>query len=137
MSIELVPLGTMTITLGPPLFIPDTPRGTRVVVDVVDCTLEGERIRAKQKGTAAGEWLTLDAHGLGTVDVRMVMETDNGALLFVSYGGRIDTAAGTGPVSAPLFDTGDERYQWLNKIQTIAKGVLDGQTLTYEVYEVR
>ncbi len=39
--------------------------------------------------------------------------------------------------TAPRFDTGDERYGWLNKIQAVANGSLDGTTLTYEVYELR
>jgi len=39
--------------------------------------------------------------------------------------------------TAPRFDTGDERYARLNKIQAVAKGRLDGTTLRYEVYELR
>ena len=45
---------------------------------------------------------------------------------------------GQSPVyAAPLFETGDERYAWLNRVQAIAKGTLDGPTLTYEIAEVR
>jgi hypothetical protein len=33
--------------------------------------------------------------------------------------------------------TGDDRYRRLNKIQAVAKGTLDGGTLTYEMYELR
>lgn len=32
---------------------------------------------------------------------------------------------------------GDDRYRWLNRVQAVAKGVLNGLTLTYEVCEVR
>jgi hypothetical protein len=39
--------------------------------------------------------------------------------------------------TAPRFETGDERYAWLNRVQAVAKGELDGTTLTYEVFEVR
>jgi hypothetical protein len=39
--------------------------------------------------------------------------------------------------AAPLFETGDERYAWLNRIQAVAKGTLDGPTLTYEIAEMR
>ncbi len=35
------------------------------------------------------------------------------------------------------FETGDARYAWLNKIQSVAKGRLDGSNLVYEIYEVR
>jgi hypothetical protein len=39
--------------------------------------------------------------------------------------------------TAPLYETGDERYAWINKIQAVAKGKTDGQLLEYEIYELR
>ena len=38
---------------------------------------------------------------------------------------------------APRFDTGDDRYRWLNGVQAVGKGRFDGRTLTYELCEVR
>jgi hypothetical protein len=137
MTLELIPLATMRFTLAAPITIADTPRGTRVVVEVSNGALEGDRIRAHQKGAAAADWLTVDAHGLGTLDVRGVLETDDGALIYVTYTGRIDFATGGTPYTAPLFDTGDERYRWLTRIQAVGKGVTEGDTLTYELYELR
>jgi hypothetical protein len=139
MTLELVPLATMRFTTAEATTIPDTPRGTRLVVEVTDGVIEGERLRARQRGAAAADWLTLDARGIGTIDVRATMETDDGALLYVSYLGRLDLGgANPGTVySTPLFDTGDERYRWLAAIQAVGKGTLDGNTLTYELYELR
>ena len=140
MSLELVPLCTATATLADPLLIPAAPMGTRVVVGLDDVVLEGERLRARLKGVAAADWLLLGADGTGTVDVRMTVETDDGALIFVQYHGRADFSGGPGtaPVyTAPRFETGDPRYAWLNKIQAAAKGTVEGKTLTYEIYELR
>ena len=39
--------------------------------------------------------------------------------------------------SAVQFETGNERYGWLNRVQAVAKGVLEGNVITYEVYELR
>ena len=39
--------------------------------------------------------------------------------------------------AAPLFETGDDRYRWLNKIQAVGKGAFDGTTLEYELYELK
>jgi hypothetical protein len=141
MTIELVPLCTATITLAEPLFVPDTPLGTRVIAECLSFDVTGDRVRGHMKGNAAADWLTLDGRLQGTLDVRTLVETDDGALVFVSYRGRIDLAAGPDAATsyaAPLFDTGDERYLWLNKIQAIAKGALSdgGATLVYEMYEV-
>ena len=39
---------------------------------------------------------------------------------------------------APRFETGDERYAWLNRIQAVGKGILNQDlSLEYEWYEVR
>jgi len=139
-AIELVPLCTATITLADPMVLPNTPAGTRIIVEVQDAKLEGERLRGKQKGAAAADWLTLGPDMTGTLDVRALFETDDGALIFTSYKGRMDMSQGPGtsPIYvAPLYDTGDERYAWINKIQAVAKGIIDGTTLTYEIYELR
>ena len=142
MSIELIPLCTATARLAAPFFLPDTPMGTRVIAEVTSYDLEGDRIRGHAKGNAGADWLTLSPGGLGTLDVRALIETDDDALIFTSYRGRLDLSAGPGAspsYAAPLFDTGDERYAWINKIQAIAKGQLSdgGATLVYEMYEVR
>ena len=142
MAIELVPLCTATIKLADPLFVPDTPLGTRVIAECRSFDVTGDRITAHLKGNAAADWLTLDGRLQGTLDVRVLIETDDGAPLFVSYRGRIDLAGGPDAATsyaAPLFDTGDERYLWLNAIQAVAKGVLSdgGTTLVYDVCEVR
>lgn len=142
MTIELVPLCTATLTLVEPFVIPDAPTGTRVIVEVEDFVVEGERLRARQKGTAAADWLTVNAAMLGTIDVRALLETDDGALIYTAYQGRLDLSQGSGmspAYSAPLYETGDERYAWLNKIQAVAKGIVsdEGRTLTYEICEVR
>ncbi len=142
MTIELVPLCTINIQLSEPFILPDTPSGTRVIVEVETLEVTGDRLRGHLKGHAAADWLTVDSRAMGTLDVRTLIETDDGALIYTSYRGRLDLSMGTGamPVySAPLFDTGDERYLWLNGIQAVGKGAgsADGRELTYEVFEVR
>ncbi len=119
--------------------LPGTPSGLRMVSEISDARWDGERLHASQKGAAAADWLVLAADGTGLVDVRLLLETDDGALVYVSYGGRAFFPA-EGPqqiMSAPRFETGDPRYVWLNRVQAVAKGSLDGFDLTYEVYEAR
>ena len=140
MALELVPLARAVLTLAEPIMRPDTPSGTRVIFEIVASRWEGERLRAHQRGVAAADWLTVGPDGTGTLDVRMTLETHDGALLLVQYGGRVDSSRGFGggPVySAPRFETGDERYGWLNRVQAIAKGEVAGNTVTYDVFEVR
>jgi len=140
MAIELVPLATATATLAPPIMLPNTPAGTRLIFEILDYRWEGSRFTARQKGSAAADWLLLGPEGTGTLDVRVTLETPDGAVVLVHYGGRVDGSNGLGgaPVYACVqFETGHERYAWLNRVQAVAKGALAGNVVTYEVYELR
>lgn len=138
MSIELVPLCTMTGVLGKPFDLGQTPAGQRLVFEVLEGGATGERLSGTMRGRANGDWLTVGPDGTGTLDVRLLLETHDGALVLIQYLGRVDATLPGAPVySAPRFETGDERYAWLNRVQAVAKGTRDGTTLTYEVCEVR
>ncbi len=102
--------------------------------------MSGDRFNARMCGQAAADWCTIGPDGTGTLDVRVLVETDDGAHVFIQYLGRVDTTTPGAPIySTPRFETGDERYLWLNKIQAVGKGILaeNGTTLTYEICEVR
>lgn len=138
MSLELVPLGTLTVQLRRPIVLPDTPAGERWIVEVASAELTGDRLNATLEGTAAADWSVLSADRTATLDVRALLRTHDDALIFLTYGGRADFSKGFGTAyTAPRFDTGDERYRWLNVIQAVGKGELDGSTLRYELYELR
>jgi hypothetical protein len=139
-ALELVPLGTITIDFADPLLLPNTPAGARAIFEIVDLRIEGERIHAKKKGATAADWVVLGPEGTGTLDVRATVETDDGALVYVTAVGRVDQAGGPGTsplYGALLYETGDERYAWLNKVQSVGKGTVDGNVLTIEVCEAR
>lgn len=140
MTIELVPLCELRIAIGDTIMIPGGPAGMRVIVETAGGEVVGERLSGVVHGVSGGDWLTVDDQGVAIVDVRLTIRTHDDALVFVQYGGRIDMSGGPGtaPIyAAPTFETGDDRYRWLNTVQAVAKGTLDGQDLTYEVAEVR
>jgi hypothetical protein len=134
--IELVPLGRLTIDLRDPLVIPDTPGGTFVIAELDGARFEGERLKASAKGQANADWLYIGADGTADIDVRLLLESDDGALIHMSYQGKLALADQT-VVAAPRFLAGDERYAWLNGVQAIAKGKTDTKTLVYDIHEVR
>lgn len=115
MAVELVPLATVRIRLrfGQP--IPKGPAGTRVVVDVLEGRVEGERLKGALEGPG-GDWFLVGPDGTGTLDVRAQIRTDDGALIHVHYVGRTDgrEAANGAPIYvAPMFETGDTlAYEW-------------------------
>ena len=74
--------------------------------------------------------------------MRVTVETDDGALILVTYGGRTVVADSPGKAPlyvTPVFSTGDERYSFLNELQVVGKEVLndDLSQLVYDVYELR
>ncbi len=140
MAIELIPLTTAKITFSPPVVLEGTPRGTRAVIEMTDVVYEGERLSGRLVGPSAVDWLLIGPDGSNNIDVAFTIRTDDGALIYVSYYGRSDGSDGPGAhplYSAPVFETGDPRYLWLNTIIAIGKGIVTDNIIDYEIYEVR
>ncbi|MCW1428325.1 DUF3237 domain-containing protein [Novosphingobium sp. JCM 18896] len=141
--LELVPLGTAVVQVAPPLAVGAGPAGNRSIGELRSAEFAGERLRASLAGAAAADWMAVNGT-IGEIDVRMTLRTHDDALVYVRYGGRLnlaDRANGLHAYVAPVFETGDERYAWLNAVQAVGKGKLipgpDGTRIEYEFYEVR
>ena len=140
MAIELIPLAIAELKVGTPIVIGNVGIGTRLIIDIASAEWKGDRLNAKQIGSLAGDWPLVSADGVGRIDVRATLQTDDGALIYVRYEGRSATGAdGATLYTSPLFETASPEYAWLNKIQAVAKGRIapGAQTLVYEIYEVR
>ena len=117
--------------------------------------VEGPRISGTILPPTA-DWLRAMPGGSLRVDARMSLRTDDGADIYVQYGGVIviapadfaRMAAGETLgaeemylVTAPVFQTADSRYAWLNTVQAIAKAVAlkggAGGYVRYEVFAIR
>jgi hypothetical protein len=102
------------------------------------------------------DWLRTMPSGSLRVDARMTLETDDGAIIHVSYGGVISaskenferlakgtvlTAAEMYFITAPVFQTAHPGYDWLNHIQALGKLVAvkggEGGFVTYDVFAAR
>ena len=141
MAIERVPLCTMRLTAKPPIEIGAGPAGIRMIFEETSVEVHGDRLRGQLEGSAS-DCVLLGPDGTGTVDVRVALRTHDGATIFVQYQGRVDLSQGFQfPLTAyvaPRFETGDERYAWLNRIQAVGKGTINEDlSVDYEWYEVR
>ena len=134
-------LGTMsvdTVTV-PPHIVANGPNGTRVVATVTKGRIEGPVLNADLvPGVAGGDWVTVRANGTLSLDVRVVLRTDDGADLFLTYlgYGRRTDAGGLDIRTSPRFETGDERYAWLNEAFCVGYGHVDAEGVHYDIYHV-
>ena len=136
MTPELVHFATMTVTLGEQFVVKGGPVGTRIIAEVDTIELTGDRVTASMVGKSAADWLTVSGDGsYGTLDVRATLKTDDDEIVYVEYMGRIDLTNGKA-MSAPLFQTGAEQYDWLNRMQAVAVGQNSPESLVYELYEL-
>jgi hypothetical protein len=111
-----------------------------VVVEFSDIRWEGDRIDAVQKGNVAGDWLTVGPEGTAILEIRFSVETADGAVIYVHGAGRTDAATfnkGSPLYFSPFFETDSSEYAWLNRVAAAAKGIVDGDRVAFEVYEVR
>ncbi|OAI38905.1 hypothetical protein AYO38_01815 [bacterium SCGC AG-212-C10] len=125
-------LFTIRMEAGTPVVLRRGPQGTRGIVMVTGGSFEGPRL----SGTVlpgGGEWATLRANRSAKADVRLLLETADGAHILMTYTGiSLDSAAKVRV--APLFETGDERYAWLNDVQGVGIGHMEGNVVTYDMY---
>jgi hypothetical protein len=137
-GIELLPLGTLTIVIDQHTVVGATPAGKRIVGEALSCHWVGDRVNAWQHGNMSHDWLMVHGDGSVSVDARLLLMTDDGAAITMTYRGKAAKPPAEGGVvfSTPVFETGDERYLWLNGIQAVAKGIREDKILTYEIYQL-
>jgi Protein of unknown function (DUF3237) len=140
----------MSLTTLPPQTIGATPAGQRRIIPLTGGTFEGERLRGVV--TAGGsDWQTLATDGSVGLDVRLVLQTDDGALIGYRYRGiragtpdvlaRIDRGELVDPSqyymrTTGMFETASAAYGWLNRIVAVAIGSRLASGPVYDVYEV-
>lgn len=146
---KLEPLMNYDAVLKPPCMVGAGPYGTRAIVEVTGGTFEGPRLKGKLL-TGGGDWLLIDAAAIGHLDVRATLETHDGALIYLQYFGRIEVTEavnnalqGQGQTefgeshffTQPRFETGDARYQWLNRVVAVARGRVRPNRVEYQVMQ--
>jgi hypothetical protein len=129
-------LTTLQVTVGAPQRIGAGPHGTRVTAPITDGHFEGPRLRGRVL-PGGGDWTVLRGDGVLELDLRVTLETDDGALVHMtSFGlrhGPADVLAAIArgesvDASAyyfrtlPRFETGHPKYAFLNRLLAVAGG---------------
>jgi hypothetical protein len=129
-------LMTLQVEVSAPQKLGAVPHGTRVIAPIASGTFEGPRLRGKVL-PGGGDWTLLRADGVLELDLRITLETDDGALIqMTSFGLRhgppeVIAALGRGetvdPTSyyfrtTPRFETSAPKYAFLNRLLALATG---------------
>lgn len=150
---ELVHEFSYHVDLEAPVAVGQGPYGTRLIFGASGGTFEGDRF----KGTIAPgtvDWLLVGPDNVARLDVRATFTTHDGAAVYLSYYGLFNLTPaimeimGGGGQSTefedqyfrtnPRFETGDERYAWLNQTMFIGEGRIVANPLgvEYRIYRV-
>ena len=122
--------------------------GHRRIISIVGGTVTGARLSGRILNLGA-DWQTIFAGGLAELDTRYAMETDDGAVIeIINYGFRhgpeevlaavargeeVDPAAYYMRTHARL-ETGDARYDWVNRTLFVGVGARFQQSVQVTLY---
>ena len=139
------------ITLAPAQELGETPLGRRRIIPITGGSFRGERLSGRVLPGGA-DWQFIRPDGVAELDARYTLETEDRALIYVrNFGYRhgpaevIQRLAAGEPVdpalyymrTTPRFETGAERYKWLNRIICVATGARRAVAVELEMFEVR
>ena len=109
-----------------------TPHGTLSIFPVTGGTFEGERLRGKVLA-GGGDWVVARADGTFDLDLRVTLQTDDGAFVHMTFTGVRDDANHYFR-TLPRFETAAPKYAFLNRLLAvgIGEGHRDGPIHTIE-----
>ena len=141
----------MSADLGDPLVVPDGPVGTRRILYAKRGTFSGPRLRGDLL-MGGGDWVLQRQDGIAELDIRFVLCTDDEQLIYVTCDGIFDispemrecirTGGEVDPSeyyfrTAVRFETGADKYRWLNRLLAVGVGRRTPAGMVTEVYAIR
>ena len=148
---KLQPLLKAEITLAAPQELGDSPLGRRRIINITGGRFSGERLSGRVLPGGA-DWQVIRPDGVADLDARYTLETNDGALIYVRNHGyrhgpaevlkRISLGEAVDPSlyymrTTPLFETGDARYAWLNRMICVGTGARRADAVELDIFEVQ
>lgn len=141
---------TLTVDFAGMVSIGQTPAGLRRIAPVTGGHFTGERLN----GTVlpgGHDWVVNRTDGVMVIDVRLTLQTDDGALIYLTYQGRflanadamarfakgepLDAAEYSLAILAK-FECGNARYSWLNNVVAVGTGERTASGPVYSIFEI-
>ena len=143
-------LMTMQLAVAGAQKIGAVPHGTRVTVPIANGHFEGPRLRGAVL-PGGGDWTLLRGDGVLELDLRVTLETDDGALIHMrsfglrhgppdaiaalARGDRVDPSTYYFR-TMPRFETGHPKYAFLNRLVAVSSGERRVAGSSYTIDEI-
>lgn len=143
------------VQLGEASNVGQTPNGFRMIVPVIGGRFSGPALNGEVLPQAGADWARIRSDGVGELDVRMTLKTDDEALIYVYWHGlmvfepseqayALDFAKADDPAGAsryyfrasPRFETADERYAYLNRMIAVTKSRTGDGGVVHRVFKL-
>ncbi len=143
-------LMTMKLAVTGMQAIGPTPNGNRRIGLVAGGTFEGPKMKGIVLPGGA-DWIIGRPDGSTTLDVRIVLQTDDGATIGLTYRGmrhgpadvmaKVNAGEMVDPSlyyfrTAVFCETASEKYDWLNRVIAIGTGHRPPEGPVYDIFEV-
>ena len=130
------PLMTLRLNTAPTQNTGAGPHGTRVTYPIVGGSFEGNRLRGKVLG---GDDCTVKrSDGVIELDLRVTMETDDRALIHMTFEGLRDDGAPGAPYfrTLPRFETAEPKYSFLNRLLAVGTAEIRADGPVHVIEEI-
>jgi len=113
------------------------PHGTRVTAPIASGHFEGPRLRGKVL-PGGGDWTLLRGDGVLELDLRITLETDDGALIHMTFEGIRDDGAPEAPYyrTVPRFEAAEAKYSFLNRLLAVGRGEIRADGPVHVIEEI-
>ncbi len=109
--------------------------GYTSIAPVTGGTFGGPRLKGTVRDGGA-DWRT-QVSGHSSLDVRITLDTDDGAIIFMSYTGVVNPGEnGLYWRVRPIFQTASEKYDWLNHTVCIGKSKQIQGKVAYDIFQI-
>jgi Protein of unknown function (DUF3237) len=131
------PLMTLRLSTSPTQLVGDGPHGTRLTFPIAGGVFDGDRLRGKVL-PGGGDWVIKRPDGVLELDLRITLQTDDGALIHMTFEGIRDDAAPGAPYfrTLPRFETADARYSFLNLLLAVGTGEIGADGPVHVIEEI-
>ena len=146
---------TLTAILQQPIGVKESPTGLRRFIQISGGTFQGSFDGKPLEGKllpAGGDWFVKDHSSFAHINVRAVLQTNDGDHIFASYRGKFELneavfqargaeMSGTNYgdnyfIVLPTLETGAEVFQNINHTAFVGEGRLTPDGVEYQMYRV-